>query len=433
MSTDTVNYGFKKDNEDEFYNVNVVNANLDKIDTEMKRIEDESKKFNQQVVDNTNAIVNANTKFDTHIKDDIGHTRYIGSTNAVNAWTCTSNLIIWDGTKPKAGVAYRLFAAGANTGAVTLVLSSTNPEITSSTYPVYGMDGKALAAGAVAQGAMVTVCFSGSAFFLQGSGSGVNAGTQNYQAYYNPGSYNFTVPDGVTRIIASMWGGGGGGGGASANNLYGGGGGGAGFFKEVLLQVLPGQSLSIFVAIGGSGGVIGGNGGAGQTTVITGALNGVFQAPGGGGGGSGQSTYAGYGGAAATANDTGASRVITGSALLKNGSVSGIPTTEQSKHRKLISGGTGCNGASGIGGGGGGSPSDMHFGQSGGINYASSSGGSGSAIGFYSTWSGGNGGSGQTPIQANGIIGSGGGGGSITSNGSALGGNGGAGQVILAW
>ncbi|MBG9690976.1 hypothetical protein ABD91_08825 [Lysinibacillus sphaericus] len=40
MSTDTVNYGFKKDNEDEFYNVNVVNANLDKIDTEMKRIED---------------------------------------------------------------------------------------------------------------------------------------------------------------------------------------------------------------------------------------------------------------------------------------------------------------------------------------------------------------------------------------------------------
>ncbi|WP_369380457.1 hypothetical protein [Lysinibacillus fusiformis] len=40
MSTDTANYGFKKDNEDEFYNVNVVNANLDKIDTELKRIED---------------------------------------------------------------------------------------------------------------------------------------------------------------------------------------------------------------------------------------------------------------------------------------------------------------------------------------------------------------------------------------------------------
>lgn len=31
---------FTKDNEDDFYNVNVVNANLDKIDTEMKRIED---------------------------------------------------------------------------------------------------------------------------------------------------------------------------------------------------------------------------------------------------------------------------------------------------------------------------------------------------------------------------------------------------------
>lgn len=40
MPTETDNYGFTKDNEDEFYNVNTVNANLDKIDTEMKRIED---------------------------------------------------------------------------------------------------------------------------------------------------------------------------------------------------------------------------------------------------------------------------------------------------------------------------------------------------------------------------------------------------------
>jgi len=39
MPTETANYGFTKDNEDEFYNVNVVNNNLDKIDTEMKRIE----------------------------------------------------------------------------------------------------------------------------------------------------------------------------------------------------------------------------------------------------------------------------------------------------------------------------------------------------------------------------------------------------------
>ncbi|WP_342544751.1 hypothetical protein [Lysinibacillus sp. FSL W7-1291] len=76
MSTDTANYGFTKDNEDDFYNVNVVNANLDKIDTEMKRIEDESKSFNEQVTDNTNAIANANTKLDTHIVDYVKHPGY---------------------------------------------------------------------------------------------------------------------------------------------------------------------------------------------------------------------------------------------------------------------------------------------------------------------------------------------------------------------
>ncbi|WP_427107722.1 hypothetical protein [Lysinibacillus xylanilyticus] len=39
MSIQTKNYGFTKDNENDFYNVNTVNNNLDKIDTEMNRIE----------------------------------------------------------------------------------------------------------------------------------------------------------------------------------------------------------------------------------------------------------------------------------------------------------------------------------------------------------------------------------------------------------
>ncbi|WCH49012.1 hypothetical protein [Lysinibacillus sp. OF-1] len=62
MSTDTANYGFTKDNEDDFYNVNVVNANLDKIDTEMKRIENtiptptDSVKWLGTVAGTTNAL-----------------------------------------------------------------------------------------------------------------------------------------------------------------------------------------------------------------------------------------------------------------------------------------------------------------------------------------------------------------------------------------
>lgn len=42
MPIETANYGFIKDDEDEFYNVLRVNANLDKIDTEMKRIENKT-------------------------------------------------------------------------------------------------------------------------------------------------------------------------------------------------------------------------------------------------------------------------------------------------------------------------------------------------------------------------------------------------------
>lgn len=411
MPTETANYGFTKDNEDEFYNINTVNANLDKIDTEMKRID---------------------TKLDTHIKDDPGHTRYIGSTNAVNAWTCTSNLIIWDGTKPKAGVAYRLFAAGANTGAVTLVLSSTSPAITSSTYPVYGMDGKALTAGAVAQGAMVTVCFSGSAFFLQGSGSGVTAGTQASRVYATPGSYNVTVPDGVTRIIASMWGAGGGGGGVSSNNLYGGGGGGSGFFKEVLLQVLPGQNLTVQVGSGGNGGGVGASGVPGQMSFVQNALNGSFYVYAGGGGESGQSSYGGRGGGAATTNATGLSYNISNASMLKDGTVTSISQIDSLISRKLISGGTGSYGSSYVGGGGGGSPSDMYPGVSGGRGNSSNAGSAG-GIGFYSTWFGGRGGDGQSSVQANGSYGAGGGGGSAPSNGSTIGGKGGDGMIILVW
>ncbi len=42
MSTETTNYGFIKDDENEFYNVLRVNANLDRIDKEIKKVEDKT-------------------------------------------------------------------------------------------------------------------------------------------------------------------------------------------------------------------------------------------------------------------------------------------------------------------------------------------------------------------------------------------------------
>jgi len=116
------------------------------------------------------------TKLDTHIKDDLGHTRYIGSTNGGNAWVGVSNNIIWAvGTnplRPVTGSGYKLIVQVANTGNVTLSLKNVDGTQVSNAYPVLTTDGKQLTSGAVTGGAMVTVVFSGSAFFLQGKGGG---------------------------------------------------------------------------------------------------------------------------------------------------------------------------------------------------------------------------------------------------------------------
>lgn len=429
MPTETTNYGFTKDNEDEFYNVNNVNANLDKIDTEMKRIEDESKSFNQQVIDNTNAIANANTKLDTHIKDDPGHTRYIGSTNATNAWTCSSNLIIWDGTKPKAGVAYRLFAAGANTGAVTLVLSSTNPAITSSTYPVYGMDGKALTAGAVAQGAMVTVCFSGSAFFLQGSGSGVT--TRGTQTFSIAGTFNFTVPSGVSKILAYLWGAGGGGGAYNPSSSRGGGGGGGGSFLLSAIDVTPGDQLAIVVGKGGGGsGSTGIDGQSGGTTRITLPTFVSYTAGGGGGGGSASGSISGNGGNGGIYNVT---TVAPGGVI--DGGKDGVykPFNPLSLGILLhnFGGGDGARYAnSADGGGGGGSASDL----SGGLKGVNANGGLyGQVVANHGGAIGGNGGIYSAAAKPGSYPGGGGGGGGFVNNGYSGGANGADGKVVLYW
>ncbi|GEM_PF-5111692 len=178
MSTDTVNYGFKKDNEDEFYNVNVVNANLDKIDTEMKRIEDESKKFNQQVVDNTEAIVIVDTKLDTHIEIDDGHVRYIGNAVGTNAKTITTDKLFLENAppiRPKIGASFRFKNGTHNTDTVTLQIVSPKYGTTTA-YPVYNSRGEAFKSGDLKGQLFYTVVFTGTSFQLQGEGGGYGVG-----------------------------------------------------------------------------------------------------------------------------------------------------------------------------------------------------------------------------------------------------------------
>ena len=79
-------------------------------------------------------------------------------------------------------------------------------------------------------------------------------------------SSTFTIPDGVTRVRARVWGGGGGSGGtwATGSASLGGGGGG---FAEGIYTVVPGNTYSVTVGAGGTAGTsssspgTGGNGG----------------------------------------------------------------------------------------------------------------------------------------------------------------------------
>ena len=75
-------------------------------------------------------------------------------------------------------------------------------------------------------------------------------GFSNIQVFNSSGS--FTVPDGVTKIMAELWGGGGGGGGCLS--YYGGGGAGGGGYGKGSVSVTPSSTVSITVGTGGEGG-----------------------------------------------------------------------------------------------------------------------------------------------------------------------------------
>lgn len=83
----------------------------------------------------------------------------------------------------------------------------------------------------------------------------------NSQTFSTPGTFNFTVPAGVTLVSISCYGGGGGGGGGALHTILGpgtvwasGSAGGNGGLAIYVLDTSPGQTLSVTVGVGGAGG-----------------------------------------------------------------------------------------------------------------------------------------------------------------------------------
>lgn len=257
----------------------------------------------------------------------------------------------------------------------------------------------------------------------------IQASTNGEATYTTPGTYQWVCPAGVTAVSVVCVGGGAG----AASDYNAGGGGGLAWCNNI--PVTPGNSYTVVVGTGGTGGVgtsTGNSGGSSyfinaSTVFAEGATSAVRSAGSvsSGGGYSVSSAYGSSGGG--------------------NGGGSG--TTSSASYR---AGGGGAGGYSGAGGTGGSGLSVAQAGSAGqggggggGGNTSNSSyySGAGGGVGLYGLGTSGAGGAGGTTASARGGGGSGGsGGGTQTTNGGMYGGgagapsgNGGDGAVRIIW
>jgi len=255
-------------------------------------------------------------------------------------------------------------------------------------------------------------------------------------SYTTPGSYTWTVPNGVTsvQIVAT----GGGGGGSYPGTNFGGNGGNGGVVTATL-TVTAGATLSFYVGGGGAGTVAqAGGGGGGSTNINAGTANQII-AGGGGGGGGGQAVASpgGDGGSAGTGAGT------AGSGANHSGGLPGVGGVGGNGGCSLDSTYPNCTDVPQDG-----APGDNGSGGPGGASAVTTAGGAGAGTaaggrgGIYSAGGGGGGGYGGGGGGGSGgsCDGGGGGGGStgpsgsvfsVGTNGGVSAANGGAGSIAI--
>jgi hypothetical protein len=132
------------------------------------------------------------------------------------------------------------------------------------------------------------------------------------EVVFTSSNATYTIPTGVTGILALCVGAGGGGGASSTASVSNcGGSGGAGQVRELYFTVSGGDTqLNITVPTGGAGGTAGGKGSSGSAATIVGVTSGttyVSAAGGGGGGGGASANVAGISGASGGGNGSNSS------------------------------------------------------------------------------------------------------------------------------
>lgn len=201
-------------------------------------------------------------------------------------------------------------------------------------------------------------------------------------SFATPGAATWTVPAGVTSIAISAYGAGGG---SGMETYYGpnGANGGNGCVVNSTLQVVPGETLSIFVGGGGGIGSSAGSGGGGGGSTNISRNSSVIIVSGGGGGGS-QGANSGGGG-------TGGDGCSAGSPAGTNGGYGNPATSTGGGGGSICAVGAGGNGTYSLGlagSAGMGGPGGAGGGGAGGIGQGNGAGAPAPA----NTWAGGGGG-----------------------------------------
>lgn len=210
----------------------------------------------------------------------IGKWTYAVAGGTADALTATLDPVP---TAYAAGMAVRLKIAAVNTGAAALNVNGLGAK------SIRRADGLELSSGDLKPDQIIGLIYDGTVFRFAGSArsemSQLVMSPMTTVKFTTPGSTSFTVPAGVTSILARVWGAGGGGGYANSGTDRAPSGGASGAYAERRFVVSPGDNIAIVVGAGGVGGSASpaqaGQSGLNSSVVVGGV---TMTANGGGGG-----------------------------------------------------------------------------------------------------------------------------------------------------
>lgn len=155
MPTNTTNFSLIKPGQEEFYNVDVPNANMDTIDGVLKTLQDaiSSGASEQDLKVLRDALA-------THLAEPSSHVYYADDTGTANAKIIAITPVV----AYAKGLGISFTNKTENTGAVSLNVNGLGP------IPILKSNGNPLSSGNLKTNSIYTVRFNGTSFILQGEG-----------------------------------------------------------------------------------------------------------------------------------------------------------------------------------------------------------------------------------------------------------------------